>query len=77
MAGLTKMPFKTFIASRLGSIVPYAIIAAYAGSISTFEDPDPAIYAAIGLTSLLWFGWWLFNRIYSNTAKVISKQAKL
>ncbi|TBR41941.1 DedA family protein [Marinomonas agarivorans] len=63
MAGMTKMPFGKFLAFWLISTVPYTLIATYAGSISTLENPKPAIFAAIGLTSAVWFGWFVFKRI--------------
>ncbi|MBQ4838557.1 TVP38/TMEM64 family protein [Pseudoalteromonas luteoviolacea] len=62
MAGMTKMPFKHFISYWLISTLPYALIAAYAGSISTLENPKPAIYTAIGLTGFFWSCWWVFNK---------------
>ncbi|OCQ23071.1 hypothetical protein A7985_03715 [Pseudoalteromonas luteoviolacea] len=69
MAGMTKMPFKTFLTCWLISIIPYSIIAAYAGSISTLENPKPAIYTAIGLTGFLWLSWWAYKRLNSKTIK--------
>lgn len=62
MAGLTRMLFWKFLALWLVNIVPYCLLAAYAGSISTLEDPTPAIFAAIGLSVFFWSGWALFNR---------------
>ncbi|WP_080760241.1 TVP38/TMEM64 family protein [Pseudoalteromonas luteoviolacea] len=67
MAGMTKMPFKQFIGCWITSTVPYACIAAYAGSISTLENPKPAIYTAIGLTGFFWACWWIFNKQVSRT----------
>ncbi|ESP93736.1 TVP38/TMEM64 family protein [Pseudoalteromonas luteoviolacea] len=62
MAGMTKMSFKHFISYWLISTLPYALIAAYAGSISTVENPKPAIYTALGLTGFFWSCWWVFNK---------------
>jgi len=62
LAGLTKMPFLKFITAWSISAIPYAIIAAYSGSISSLNDPSPAIFTAIALWATLWFGWFLFNR---------------
>lgn len=62
MAGATRMPllrYATFFA--LGTL-PYVLIAAYAGSISSFDDPKPAIYTAILLYATLWTGWYLVRR---------------
>ncbi|MFC3120790.1 TVP38/TMEM64 family protein [Agaribacter flavus] len=63
MAGMTKMPFGKFLVFWLISTVPYGLIATYAGSISTLENPKPAILAAVGLTSAAWFGWFMFKQL--------------
>jgi len=57
MAGLTRMPKSKFVFTWLLSTVPYAIIASYAGSISSQSNPKPAIFAAIGLTTFFWLSW--------------------
>jgi len=62
MSGMTRMPFLKFILLWLLSTVPYAAIATYAGSVSSLENPNPAIFTAIGLTLLFWLGWFLFKR---------------
>ena len=62
MAGMTRMPLLKFLGLWLVSSVPYASIAAYAGSISTLENPTPAILTMIGLTTFLWLGWYVFRR---------------
>jgi len=62
MSGITKMPPGRFaLAWMLGSY-PYALITAYAGSVSSVEDPAPAIFAAIGMMLLLWGGVTIFSR---------------
>lgn len=66
MAGLTGMPKFKFAAVWILSTVPYATIAAYAGSISTLSDPKPAIVTAIGLTVFLWLGWLFYRSIVIN-----------
>jgi len=71
MAGITKMPFFKFLSYWLISIVPYTIIATYAGSVSSMSDPKPAIFAMIGLTSFLWFAWLVFN--YRNKLNYVNK----
>ncbi len=45
----------------LGTI-PYALIITYAGSISSLDNPKPAILAAIGISLTLWTGWYLLGR---------------
>jgi uncharacterized membrane protein YdjX (TVP38/TMEM64 family) len=62
MAGMTKFPFSKFLVLWLISSVPYALIATYAGSVSTIENPGPALLAAVGLTTLLWFGCFMLRR---------------
>ena len=65
MAGMVKMKFtKFFLAWSINSI-PYALIAAYSGSISSFENPKPAIYTMIGLYMVLWLFWFLYKKIKS------------
>lgn len=62
LAGVSRMPFKHFLLGwGLGSI-PYMIIVCYAGSISTLEDPKPAIFAAVGITLTLWLMWRIILR---------------
>ena len=62
MAGMTRMPLGKFLILWLASSVPYAVIAAYAGSISSLDNPQPAIFAAIGLMSFLWISWLVVRR---------------
>ncbi|NQX82811.1 MAG: VTT domain-containing protein [Flavobacteriaceae bacterium] len=62
LAGMTNMKFAKFVSSWLLSSVPYVIIISYAGSVSSLENPKPAIYTAIGVSATLWLGWYLFNK---------------
>lgn len=62
MAGLTKMPLIQFVPAWLISTIPYATIAAHAGSISTTSNPQPAIFTALGMTGCFWVLWIAFNR---------------
>lgn len=62
MAGLTRMPFYRFLGAWSLSSIPYAAIAAYAGSVSSITNPMPAIFAAIFLSGASWIGWALFTR---------------
>ena len=58
MAGATHMPFSRYLLLySLGSL-PYALLATYAGSISSLDNPSPAIITALGLSLLLWFVWY-------------------
>jgi len=62
MAGVTKMPLGRYFLFFSLSTLPYVLIAAYAGSISSIESPQPAIYASLFLYAVLWLGWFLFRR---------------
>jgi len=62
LAGFTRMPFSRFITAWTLCTVPYVMIAAYAGSVSTLSDPKPAIFAAIGISGTLWIAWYFFRR---------------
>jgi len=60
LSGITRMSFSKFLLAWLMSSVPYILIATYAGSISSIENPMPAIYTAIGLSLLLWGTWFVY-----------------
>ncbi|VAW97413.1 hypothetical protein MNBD_GAMMA21-2509 [hydrothermal vent metagenome] len=62
LSGMTHMPFNKFFAAWLISSVPYILIATYAGSISSVENPMPAIFTAIGLSVFLWIAWFFYHR---------------
>jgi len=61
LAGMTQMKFSKFILAWAMSTIPYILIISYAGSISSIENPKPAIFTAIGVVATLWIGWLLFN----------------
>lgn len=65
LAGATRMRFLTFILSFLLGTIPYALIATYAGSRSTIDDPTPAIIAAIALSAFFAAAWALLRRRYN------------
>lgn len=62
MAGATGMPLLRYAAFFSLGTLPYVLIAAYAGSISSIDDPRPAIYTAILLYAIMWTGWYLVRR---------------
>jgi len=62
LAGATKLPIKRFALGWAINSIPYAAIAAYGGSVSSLNDPKPAIFAAIGLTATLWAAWYIFRK---------------
>ncbi|MEP4198766.1 MAG: VTT domain-containing protein [Aliishimia sp.] len=57
MAGATQMRFIRYCMFFAVGTVPYVLIAAYAGSISSIEDPKPAIIAVLALNVTLWVSW--------------------
>ena len=66
LAGMTKMKFSRFLLAWCLSTIPYVLIVSYAGSVSSLENPKPAIYTAIGISATLWAGWYLFNKKRKN-----------
>lgn len=62
LSGITRMRFSRFLTAWWLGTVPYCLIAAYAGSVSTVDDPMPAIYAALTLSATLWGAWFYFHR---------------
>lgn len=65
LSGLTKMPFTKFLFAWTVSSVPYVLIATYSGSISSLDNPKPAIITAITLTVIMWLAWFLLRRVIS------------
>lgn len=66
LSGMTKMPFVKFLLAWLISSVPYILIATYAGSISSLDNPKPAIFTAIGITAFFWIAWFIYSRLRKN-----------
>ncbi len=65
LAGVTKMPYWKYLLFYSLGTIPYAVIAAYSGSISTVNDPGPAIFtfiAIFGGLSLVWITFLYFNK---------------
>ena len=53
LAGTTRMPYwKYVLFYALGSL-PYSAIAVYSGSISTVDNPSPALYTYVGMFAVL------------------------
>lgn len=63
LSGMTRMPFSKFLFAWLISSVPYILIAAYAGSISSLDNPKPAIFTAISITAFFWIAWFIYHRL--------------
>lgn len=62
LAGTCKMSLKRFLFAWSLGTIPYLCVIAYAGSISNLDNPMPAIYAAIGITTFFWFAWLIFMK---------------
>ncbi|OIQ26783.1 MAG: hypothetical protein BM561_01730 [Vibrio sp. MedPE-SWchi] len=60
------MTLPRFMLAWLLSTVPYCLIAAYSGSISSMSDPKPALMGAALLTTTFWVGWFLFRKFKLN-----------
>lgn len=60
LSGMTQMNFSKFIFAWLLSSVPYLTIANYIGSISSLDNPKPAIFTAIGFSIFFWGSWFIF-----------------
>ncbi len=69
LSGMTHMSFGKFLIAWLISSMPYVIIISYAGSISSIDDPMPAIFTAIGITTLLWASWYIPHRVHIKKQK--------
>ncbi len=62
LAGVTGMPLRRFLLAWLTVNVPYMALATYSGSVSSLENPYPAIAAAVGLSAVFWCAWMVFRR---------------
>ena len=63
MAGMTRMGLARFALFWAIGTLPYMGIAAYAGSVSSLDDPMPAIYAALFLYGVMWTGWLIYRKL--------------
>lgn len=62
MAGATNMVFGRYVLFHLIGTLPYVALASYAGSISSVDDPMPAIYGAMALYAVGWGSWFVFQK---------------
>tara|TARA_B100000575_G_C23114452_1_gene644094 strand:- start:44 stop:787 length:744 start_codon:yes stop_codon:yes gene_type:complete len=53
LAGTTRMPYWKYVFFYTLGSLPYAAIAVYSGSISTVDNPSPAIYTYVGMFAVL------------------------
>ncbi len=71
LAGICKMPFYRFLLGWSLGTIPYLLIISYAGSISDFGNPKPALFAGIGVTLVLWLSWaWFIKNNLRKNGKV-------
>lgn len=64
LSGANKISFKKFFLFYSLGTIPYGVLAAFAGSKSTLNDPLPGILGAIGISALLWIGWFILIRVH-------------
>jgi uncharacterized membrane protein YdjX (TVP38/TMEM64 family) len=57
LAGSNRMAFTQFLFFFSIATTPYAFVAAFAGSHSSFDNPLPALIVVIGLPLCLWIFW--------------------
>jgi hypothetical protein len=62
MAGLSGLRAATYYGYFLLGSAPFAFILAYAGSISSFREPWPALVAGAGVPGILFVAGWLLRR---------------
>jgi len=62
LSGITKLRFKRFILAWSISTIPYVLLASYAGSISSLNDPKPAVFTAIGISTFFWVLWFFYTK---------------
>ena len=70
MAGMTRMSLARFALFWGIGTLPYMAIAAYAGSVSSLDDPMPAIYAALFLYGVMWTGWLAYRRWWMGSTRL-------
>lgn len=70
LAGTCNMSFKRFLLAWFLGTIPYVCVMSYAGSISNLDNPMPAIYAALGITTIFWFTWMLFMKFNKKTSTI-------
>ena len=69
LAGVSRMNFARFVGAYAVGVVPFAIVVAWAGSVSTLSDPTPAIYTAISVTVSLLLVWRLLKQRSGSLAR--------
>jgi uncharacterized membrane protein YdjX (TVP38/TMEM64 family) len=70
LSGMTKMSPIRFLLLWHVSSIPYILLATYAGSVSTIENPKPAIFTAIGIILFFWLAWFFFTQGKKKLTKI-------
>lgn len=63
LAGTCKMPISKYLIAWSIGTMPYISVMTYAGSISSFENPMPALFSVVGITLFFSFIWFVFSQI--------------
>jgi uncharacterized membrane protein YdjX (TVP38/TMEM64 family) len=58
MSGINRMKWGTFVLYYLLGTVPYAAVLVYLGSVSSRENPYPAVGGIVGMYAVLWAVWY-------------------
>lgn len=61
LAGLSRVSYGRYIATFAAGNLPYAFLAAWAGSISDFSNPWPALAVGVGVPAIAWLAWFFMN----------------
>ena len=69
LSGSTRLPFLKFLGAWTLSSLPYVLIAAYSGSRSSFDNPEPALFTAIAMMTVLWMEGFLVHRAKKKQTK--------
>jgi uncharacterized membrane protein YdjX (TVP38/TMEM64 family) len=62
ISGMTKMPLLKFSLAWIIVTIIYTGFGSYFGSISTLENPMPAILGGMGISAFFWISWLIFLR---------------
>lgn len=62
LAGISRMSFWRYSLIFAAGNIPYAFLAAWAGSKSDLANPWPALVVGVGVPALAWLVWLLVNR---------------
>lgn len=74
LAGVTRMPYWKYLLFYSFGTIPYSVIAAYSGSVSTIDDPSPAIITFVAIFGGLSVIWMLF--LYTQRKKLTLKEVR-